>query len=566
MNYLRNPSAALLCFICLAATAFAQDGRPDFNRSSDYDVQHYVLRVSFEREKKKVNGDTSIRLKPLKDGFRRVTLDSVGILYTSVTIEPAGSPLNYKLQAGGIVVDLDRAYSAGENVELRFRYSATPKKGVYFIAEQKAEDGLPARSPQIWTQGEADEARHWFPSFDFPSDKATVEQFITANAGEKVIGNGVLADKTPNANGTVTHHFKMDVPFSTYLVSFVVGDYALIDEKYREIPLGYYVYPGSEYIVPKAFGRTKDMIRAFEELTKIDYPFPKYDQTIVAVFAFGGMENITATTMSDRDIFLVNTPLFEATVEDLVSHELAHSWFGNMVTCKNWAELWLNEGFATFMEAAFREKKYGRQSYLLKIMSDAEQFLASDAVNDGRHGLFNRNAGNVSALFDVPYTTYNKGGAVIHTLREEIGDDAFWRGVNLYLTRNKWGNVESSDLRLAMEEASGKKLDWFFDQWVYGIGSPKISIKPVYNNRSKALTLEVTQTQKMEKFAPSVYRIPLEIEIPIGSSTQIEKIELTKRTEIFKFKLTGKPGKLIIDRKEKVPIKTVKVSPLSEGK
>ncbi len=559
-------ATAFLQFLCLAGGIFAQPARPDFNRTSDYDVQHYILRVSFDRAKKKVIGDTTVRLKPLKDGFRQVSLDSENIVYSSVFLDPSGADLKYKILKGSIVVDLDRAYSAGDEISIRFRYTATPKKGIYFVPEQKAEDGLPTRSAQIWTQGEADEARHWFPSFDFPSDKATTEEYITANANEKVVGNGTFVAKTENSDGTVTNHFKMDIPFSTYLVSFVIGDYALVTEKYKEIPLGYYVYPGTESVVPKAYGRTRDMMRAFEELTGIDYPFQKYDQTVVASFAFGGMENITATTMSDRDIFLVNTPLFEATVEDLVSHELAHSWFGNMVTCRNWAELWLNEGFATFMEAAFREKKYGRQSYILKIMSDAEQFLASDAVNRKRHGLFNQRAANVAALFDVPYTTYNKGGAVLHTLREQIGDDAFWRGVNIYLNRHRWGSVESKDLEAAMEEASGSKLDWFFDQWVYGLGSPNLNVKPVYNSRSKTLTLTVSQTQPPDGLTAAAFRLPLDLAIQTASGKQLEKIELKKRIDTFKFKLQGKPLNLAFDDGEKIPLKTVKIAPVTIGK
>ena len=160
---------------------------------------------------------------------------------------------------------------------------------------------------------------------------------------------------------------------------------------------------------------TRDVLRVYEELTKIPFPYPKYDQTIVARFSFGGMENITATTMADSEIFFAEFPFGQSVAVDLVSHEAAHSWFGDLVTCKNWAELWLNEGFATFMESAFREKMYGRPAYITKVISDAEAFIADDAVNPKRNGLFNRNAGNVAALFDRPATTYNKGGAVLHT-------------------------------------------------------------------------------------------------------------------------------------------------------
>ncbi len=564
MKYLKLlRSAALVAALLLTFhAAQAQTARPDFNRPSDYDVQHYVLRVSFDRAGKKVIGDTTVRLKPLKDGFRRVTLDSVGITYSSVTLEQSGAALPYKTQGGSVVVDLDRAYSSGETIGVRFQYTASPKKGIYFVPEQKGGEGFPGHSAQIWTQGEPDEARHWFPSFDFPSDKATTEQFITANPNEAVVGNGTLVGKTENADGSVTHHFKMDVPFSTYLVSFVVGEYARVEDKYKEIPLGYYLYPGAESLAPKAYGKTREMFRVFEELTGVDFPFAKYDQTIVASFTFGGMENVTATTMADTEIFFVNNPLFAGNVENLVSHELAHSWFGNLVTCKNWAELWLNEGFATFMEAAYREKAYGRKAYIFKIISDAEQFKADDAVNTKRNGLFNRNAVNVNTLFDRPATTYNKGGAVVHTLREQVGDAAFWRGVNIYLNRHKFGSVETPDLRKAMEEASGADLGWFFDQWVYGLGSPQIDIKQAYNAASKTLTLTVRQTQRQDPLTPAAFRLPLDLEIQTARETHKEKMELTKRLETFRYKLSGRPTRLTVDKDEKIPLKTLKVAPL----
>ncbi|HTH38684.1 MAG TPA: M1 family aminopeptidase [Pyrinomonadaceae bacterium] len=559
----RRNAIILAAFLFLTSGIHGQQARPDFNRASDFDIQHYVLRVSFDRPTHKVIGDTTVRLKPLNENFRRVTLDSVGISYSSVTLEQGGTPLKFRPQGGSVIVDLDRAYSPNETVGIRFQYSAVPKKGIYFMPEQKGE-GMPGHSAQIWTQGEPDEARHWFPSFDFPSDKATTEQFITANRNETVVGNGTLVEKTDNPDGTVTHHFKMDAPHSTYLISFVLGEYAVVKEKYREIPLGYYIYPGTESVVPKAYGRTGEMIRVFEEFTQVEFPFAKYDQTIVSAFNFGGMENITATTMADTEILLVNNPLFAGGVEDLVSHELAHSWFGNLVTCKNWAELWLNEGFATFMEAAFREKAYGRRNYIVKILSDAEEFKIDDAVNTKRNGLFNRNAGNVSALFERAATTYDKGGVVLHMLREQVGDAAFWRAVNIYLNRHKFGSVESTDLRKAMEEASGQDLGWFFNQWVYGLGSPKLTVKQAYNPGSKTLTLTVSQTQKLDRLTPPAFRLPLDVEVHSGRNVSAEKIELRKRVETFRIKVASRPTKLVFDKDEKIPLKMVKILPLAK--
>jgi len=271
------------------------------------------------------------------------------------------------------------------------------------------------------------------------------------------------------------------------------------------------------------------------------------------------MENITATTMSDRDIFSAAIEIMKPGVHDIVSHELAHSWFGNLVTCRNWAELWLNEGFATFMEAAYREKAYGRRNYMLKINGDAMEFMVDDTINDKRNGLFNLNAGNVASLFDRPATTYDKGGVVLHMLREEIGNDAFWRAVNLYLTRNRFGTVESTDLKAVMEEASGKNLDWFFNQWVYMAGHPKLDVTHTWNQATKTLRMTVTQVQKVDKITPAAFRLPMAVEFTTPDGKKTEPLEVAKRTGTFTFKLPAKPTLIKIDPEEKVPLKSVKM-------
>ncbi len=550
---------SLTLLVWSSGSASAQEAsRRNFNRAQTYDVEHYDLRVGFDRKIRKVIGDTTIRFHPLKANLASAEFDAVGITFTSVTLEPSGKRLKFRPAGGKVIVTLDRAYSDADTITLRFKHSAVPRKGVYFVDEEVV-DGKVIHSAQIWTQGEADEARHWFPSFDFPSDKATFDEFITANDGETVVGNGEFIEQTKNADGTVTHHFRLNVPTPTYLVSFVIGKYSKIDDSYGEIPLGYYIYPGGESVARKAFGRTKDMMKVYEDLTGIKFAFNKYDQTVVAGFTFGGMENITATTMADTEVFAVNNALFAAGVEDLVSHELAHSWFGNLVTCRNWAELWLNEGFATFMEAVFREQSYGRRNYLIKVKRDAEIFIIDDAVNKKRNGLFNQNAGDVAGLFDRPATIYNKGGVVLHMLREEVGDAAFWKAVNSYLNKHKFGNVESTDLKAAMEEASGKDLTWFFNQWVYMAGHPKLDVKPVWDPASKKLRLTVTQTQKGDGLTPSVFRLPMDVEFTIGENKQTEKLNITKRIETFTFDLPDQPSEINLDPDEKIPLKIVKI-------
>ena len=331
----------------------AQTPKPNFTRARTYDVQNYIIRTSFDRANKIIFGDTTVQLKPLNENFQTLELDEADMKFDSVALEPTNTNLNYKIVGEKIIITLDKAYSPTDLISVRLKYSAKPKKGVYFVDALK-ENGVTTRAAQVWTQGEAEEAHHWFPSYDFPDDKATSEQFITVEKGETAIANGELLDTKENADATQTFHFKMPIAHSSYLTSFVVGTYAKTTDSYKNIPLGFYVYKDKPEIAPLAFGKTKDMIAVYEQLTGVDFPYNKYDQTIVANFQFGGMENITATTMADSEIFFATIGFGRDVVTDLVSHELAHSWFGDLVTCKNWSELWLNEGFATFMEAAYR--------------------------------------------------------------------------------------------------------------------------------------------------------------------------------------------------------------------
>ncbi|QQS41876.1 MAG: DUF3458 domain-containing protein [Acidobacteriota bacterium] len=552
--------AILLIFIfALAVPASIQNETRSFNRERTFDVLHYVMRLDFDRKAKSVKGDSTIELTPLNKPLTQVVLDARDLTYEFVGFEGSSEPLDYTVSGKNLAIKLPRAYEPGEKLAFRIRYSAKPKKGIYFV-DAIVEKGKVVRAPQVWTQGESEETHHWLPSFDFPDDKATTEQMLTVENGETAIGNGKFLGKKEIEGGRAVYHFRMDVPHSLYLTSFVIGTYVKVSENYKDIPLGYYVYPGQESIVPLAYGKTKDMFAVFEELTGLDYPFNKYDQTMVAAFPWGGMENITATTMADTEIMFARASFGRGLVEDLVAHELAHSWFGNLVTCRNWAELWLNEGFATFMEGAFREKAYGREIYDLKIASDAEEYVSyASAPGTKEHPLFNTSAdaSNDDSMFTT--VTYQKGGSVIHMLREEIGNKAFWKGVNLYLMRNRLKNVETPDLISAMEEASGRDLRWFFDQWVYKKGFPKLRVASTYDRASGKLKLAVAQTQKMSEGVPAVFRLPITVRLITANGPVEKEILIDKRNQEFEFEIGSNPSDVIVDPLNRVPIKIVDV-------
>jgi aminopeptidase N len=525
-----------------------------------YDVQNYLIRSTVDYADKKLIGQTTVTLKPLTDNFNNFELDAAGMEIEAVTLDDgsAGKPLQYKAAGEKLSITLDRAYPAAAVLAVTVKYTITKaEKGIYFVNEMREKDGKLVHPRQAWTHGEAEENHFWFPCYDYPDDKATSEQFVTVPSGETAIANGEFLDATENIDGTKTFHYKMPVPHSSYLMSFVAGDYARVEAKYGAVPLGYYVYRGTEDVGQAAFGKTPQMIAVFEKLTGVKFPYPKYDQTIVADFKFGGMENITATTMADTEIMAARLEIMRPYTDDLVSHELAHSWFGDLVTCKTWSQLWLNEGFATFMEAVYKESEGGRKSYLEKVRNDAGRFLADDLRNTHPHALVNKFAKPDDDLFDV--TTYQKGGTVLYMLREAVGDDAFWKAVNVYLNRHKFDNVETADLQAAMEEASGQDLDWFFNEWVYSAGFPDLRVRSSYNVKKKSLVLDIQQLQKTSTDTVVAFTLPVDLEIFAGKGAPLKQtIKITQTRQMFQIPVSAAPKKVLFDKNEKIMLKTIK--------
>jgi aminopeptidase N len=512
-----------------------------------YDVLHYVIRTRFNVPDKTVIGDETIILKPLSEGFTSLALDASDMKIESVVISGSNTPLQYQQPPDKLLIQLDRPYGPTDSLSLRIQYRAKPRRGLFFVAARQGETVF--KPAQIWTQGEPEDNHRWFPCYDYPDDKATTEQYITTGSNEIAISNGALVETTNNPDGTRTFHWVMRQPHSTYLTSLVVGDYVRLTDAYKNVSLEYYTYRGTEKTALRAFSATPEMMRLFTNLFNYEYPYDKYAQTIVQAFFFGGMENITATTHADSEIlYSTGEAELEAT-QDLISHELSHSWFGDLVTCKSWKHLWLNEGFATFMEAVFKEHKNGRDEYLRLMNENARLYLAEDQTKYRRPIVYDRYR-TPSDLFDA--TLYQKGGFIIHMLREVVGDEIFWKAVNRYLNEFKHESVETADLQRVFEETSGKRLDWFFDQWVYKAGFPELRVRSFYNRSSKLLTLNVTQTQTPDAVTPAVFRLPIEIEIVTARGARTERVEINARTQRFTFKLDGKPHMIRFDKRSSI--------------
>jgi aminopeptidase N len=513
-----------------------------------FDVLNYTIRTRFDVPNKTVIGDETVTLKPLTRDFHSLDLDASSMKIEAVTLSDGNATLQWTQPPDKLAITLDRAYEPNESINVRIQYRATPEKGIYFIPQIRGSAGF-TKPAQIWSQGEPEENHYWFPCYDYPDDKATSEQYITTDADETAISNGALVETTNNRDGTHTFHWKMEQPHSSYLISLVVGNYAKLTDSYKNIPLEYYTYPGTEDVARRAFAKTPEMIRVFSEKLDFEFPFNKYAQTIVANFIFGGMENITATTHADTEILSGAGSESEISKENLISHELSHSWFGDLVTCKDWSQAWLNEGFATFMEAVFRESEAGHDAYLAEMRSSAFLYFLEDQFKYRRPIVSDR-YGSPIDLFDA--TLYKKGGLVLHMLRETVGDEMFWKALHKYLVENQNKVVETSDLQRAFEETTGKKLDWFFDQWVYKAGFPELRVRSLYNPRTQMLALDVAQTQVPDATTPSVFRLPVDIELATAQGKRTEHIEITERQHRFTFKLDGKPLLIRFDKGERI--------------
>lgn len=511
-----------------------------------YDVLHYIIRTSFDVPNKTIIGDETVALKPLANGFNSFELDASNMKIEAVTLSETSTTLQWTQPPDKLAITLDRAYEPSETISVRIRYRATPTRGLYFIPGYPPGSAASWSKPaQIWTQGEPEDNHHWFPCYDFPDDKATSEQYITTGAGEIAISNGTLLETKTNADGTHTFHWKMEQPHASYLTSLVVGNYAKLEDAYKNITLEYYTYRGTEETARRAFIKTPEMMSLFSQKLDYEYPYDRYAQTVVASFIFGGMENITATTHADSEILYGNTKEAQLSSENLISHELAHSWFGNLVTCKDWSELWLNEGFATFMEAVFREHEAGRDAYLEEMRSNTSLYFIEDLLKYRRPLVYNL-YGSAIDIFDA--TVYKKGALVLHMLRETVGDEMFWKALHRYLEEYKYKPVGTSDLQRVFEETTGQRLGWFFDQWVYKAGFPELRVRSFYHAPTQNLTLEVTQTQSAAAMTPLVFRLPVEIELATDKGERTERIEITQRSQRFTFKLDGKPLMIRFDK------------------
>jgi len=523
---------------------------PQYIPPHDYDQRNIKLDLRFDWEQEEAIGTATITLAPMVKDLRRVDFDGAYMSVSGAALG-SGAPLKFEndVTKEKVSVLLDRAYQPSEEITVVISYHTNqppPEKraglgggGLNFI---KPRPDDPTRPRQIWSQGEAETNHFWFPCFDHPNDFATSEILATIEKPLSVVSNGKLVEVKENGDGTRTFDWKIDEPHATYLTSIIVGEFAAVAGEYEGIPVVTNVYRNEIEEGRVTAARLPEMVKFFSEKTGVKYPYAKYAQTTVRDFG-GGMENISATTQTDNMIHDARTEL-DSTSDGLQSHELAHQWFGDYLTCRTWADIWLNESFATYFQAMWDEHNLGHDDFLyLDVRGNQEAYYQAWARGQ-RRPVVTRNYANPDAVFDT--YAYPRGGAVLHMLRTYLGEDNWWRSINHYLTKYAHQPVETGQFRIAIEETTGQPMDWFFDEWLYKMGHPVFRVSQDYDAARKTLVIRVRQEQllDLESQYPQVvlFQTPVDIEIGTANGNRIERVQIdAKQEQSFRFSVDSEP-------------------------
>ncbi len=506
------------------------------------DALHLRLEVSFDWERSEVDGRVTHTFRSFEDDLREITLDSVDIDVERVT-DGRGRPLEHEVLPEKLVIRLGEPVDRGEEFELSIKYRCRPRFGIYF---RKPTEDAPNVPKQIWSQGEAEEARHWIPCFDHPIERLTTELIVTAPPGLQVISNGKLIEKrSAKDDRGVIYHWKQLREHTTYLIAVVVGKFAEHRDEWDGIPIVSYVPPDRAADAARSFDLTADMMDYFSKKFGYRYPWAKYAQVCVHEFHFGGMENTGCTILTDRTLHDERGALDVSSL-GLVAHELAHQWFGDLVTCRDWSHLWLNESFATFFENQYLGHRHGWDEEVYERSQMAESYLAEDR-DRYRRPMVPRGYREPEDFFDSH--SYPKGARILGMLMDVVGEEGFYAGIKRFLHENEFTSAETEQFRLAMEEATGKTLQWFFDQWIYSGGHPEYAVRWDWDSKSRMVKLNVKQTQSLDEVT-TLFRMPVDIEITSPAGRTSHRVTVASKEENFSFPSPERPKMVRFDKRD----------------
>jgi aminopeptidase N len=521
------------------------------------DLVHTKLEVSFNWSESQLNGKATITAKPHFYESDELILDAKGMDILKVQMNGADLSYTYN-DALKLNIDLGRTYKSTEEYTITIEYISKPDelemggsaaiagdKGLYFINPKGEEKN---KMPQIWTQGETQANSVWFPTIDSPNAKTTQEIYITVEDKYVTLSNGDLVSSKKNKDGTRTDYWKQDLPHAPYLFMMAIGEYSIVKDSYTKkdgskIEVNYYVEPEYEKDARGIFGETPNMIAYFSELLDLEYPWDKYNQVVVRDYVSGAMENTGAVIFGEY-VYRDEEALLDGNDQSTIAHELFHHWFGDLVTCESWANLPLNESFANYSQYLWDEYRYGMDEADYQAEIEADGYYQS-ASYQGYHDLIWFDHFDKEDMFDGH--SYNKGGRILHMLRSYLGDEAFFKGLNNYLTTNKYKAAEFHHLRLAFEEVSGEDLNWFFNQWFLGKGHLILFTEyEVLDNQT--LLFKVKQRQNIEDFP--IYKIPTQVLIWSGNEMIIHDIVIDELEQEFELSYSGDIHNIQIDPKQ----------------
>jgi aminopeptidase N len=534
----------------------AEDPRMKIYRATQpriNDLIHTKLDVRFDYKKRYLYGKEWVTLKPHFYPTDTLRLDAKGMDIKNISVVKNGKniPLKYKYQDSlSLAIQLDKVYHNNETYTVYIDYTSKPNelhvkgsaaindaKGLYFINPDGTEKDKPT---QIWTQGETESSSCWFPTIDQGQQKTTEEIAMTVPAKYVTLSNGLLKSQKVNGDGTRTDVWKQDLPHSPYLFMMAVGDFKIYKDKWRNKEVSYYLEPKYAPYAKEIFAGTPEMIEFYSKTLGVDYPWAKYAQIVVRDYVSGAMENTSATL---HGVYVQGThrELLDSYFDQgrsTIAHELFHQWFGDLVTAESWSNLTVNESFADFSEILWSEHKYGKDEADAHSYQAMLNYMANPANRAKNLVRFNYN--DKEDVFDA--VTYQKGGRILNMLRNYLGYEAFYKGLGIYLKTNAYKAGEPQQLRLALEEASGRDLNWFFNQWYYNAGHPSLKISYNWDAATKTQTVYLQQTQDGDAF-----KLPMAIDIYAGGKKTRHKVWMNDKADTLTFASAVKPDLVNVD-------------------
>jgi len=517
------------------------------------DLINTKLDVRFDYKKCYLYGKEWVTIKPHFYPTDTLRLDAKGMDIHNVSIVENGKnyPLKYTYQDSlSLAIHLDRVYHNTESYTIYIDYTSKPNelkehgsaaindaKGLYFINPNGKDKEKPI---QVWTQGETEASSAWFPTIDQPQQKTTDEISMTVPAKYVTLSNGRLASQKLNGDGTRTDTWKMDLPHSPYLFMMAVGDFKVYHDKWRGKDVDYYLEPKYAPYAKQIFGNTPEMMEFYSKTLGVDYPWNKYAQIVVRDYVSGAMENTSATLHGEQvqktAREMIDSYYDESQVD--IAHELFHQWFGDYVTCESWSNITMNESFADFSEMLWAAHKYGEDEAGYQNYNDMQIYLRSPGAT--AENLVRFHYADKEDVFD--HVSYEKGGRILNMLRTYLGDAAFFKGLNIYLKTNAFKTGEAQQLRLALEDASGQDLNWFFNQWYYGAGNPNLNISYKWDDAAKTETVYLQQAQTGKAFI-----LPFAVDIYASGKKERHKVWMRDMADTLTFAVNQKPDLVNVD-------------------